>query len=89
MRIQKKTCRVHTVIAGIWICTSALAQYDDGARYAFLASPQNKTVHVIDLQDRTLTDSIDFERVPDSVSASENLKALVVAHGAADRLGDR
>jgi len=86
MWIRKKTCRVYTVIAGIWICTSALAQYDDGARYAFLASPQNKTVHVIDLQDRTLADSIDFERVPDSVSASESLKALVVAHAAADRL---
>lgn len=86
MRMQKNACRVCTVIASFGICALALAQYNDGARYAFVASPQEKIVYVIDLQDRTLADSIRFELAPDSVSASENLKALVVAHEHANRL---
>ncbi|MFQ6005248.1 MAG: YncE family protein [Woeseia sp.] len=86
MRTRQNVCRLITVMAGFWTCAAALAQYDDGARYAFIASPQDKTVYVIDLQDRTLADSIDFELAPDSVSASENLRAIVVAHEHANRL---
>ena len=60
--------------------SNSYAGYDDGARYAFTASASQQSIYVIDLHNRVLADTITLNAVPDSVSASENLKALVIAN---------
>lgn len=62
------------------------AVYDDGARYAFTASPEKQAIYIIDLHQRERVDTINVDSVPDMVSASENLKALIVASRQAKRL---
>jgi DNA-binding beta-propeller fold protein YncE len=64
----------------------ATAQYDDGARYAFVGSVSAKTIYIVDLQDPGLPHALELELAPDSVVASEQLKALVIAHVAEQRL---
>jgi len=62
--------------------SAALAFFDDGARYAFIASASSKAVFVIDLQERSLAYTIALTRVPSSVEVSARLKALVIGHEA-------
>jgi DNA-binding beta-propeller fold protein YncE len=62
------------------------AAFDDGARYAFTASGKSRTISVIDLHKKQLAATIKLDDTPDSVTASENLKALLVAHREARRL---
>ncbi len=66
------------------ISPTAFAQFDDGARYAFIASASSKSVFVIDLQEKSVAHTIELARVPSSVAASDRLNALVIGN-AADR----
>jgi len=59
---------------------AASASFDDGARYAFIASASSKSIFVIDLREKSLAQTIVLERSPSSVTVSERLKALVVGH---------
>lgn len=63
-----------------WHLQPALAGYDDGARYAFMASSSEAAVYVIDLHERKQTHSLKVATPPDSVAASEALKALIIGH---------
>ena len=58
----------------------ANAAFDDGARYAFTASAEGRSVAIIDLRSRKQAGTISLELRPDAVVASEALKALIVAH---------
>lgn len=60
----------------------ASATFDDGARYAFIASASSESILVIDLQEKSLAHTITLTRVPSSVTVSERLKALVIGHEA-------
>lgn len=62
------------------LVTSAHASFDDGARYAFIASASSKSIFVIDLHEKSLAQTIAFTRSPSSVTVSERLEALVVGH---------
>lgn len=75
-------------LLAILFCLSAstLAKYDDGARYAFSISHSEQSIQVIDLHKQELVEQIALNRAPDSISASEQLKALIVAHRAEKRL---
>ena len=64
----------------------AFALYDDGARYAFIASASSKSIFVVDLQEESLVHTIHLPRAPTSVTVSERLKALVIGHAAEKRL---
>ena len=75
----------------MWLCAVFAASlshavYDDGARYAFTASPEKQAIYIIDLHKRKQVDTIAVDSVPDMVSASENLKALIIASRKAKRL---
>ena len=65
---------------------SASALYDDGARYAFVASAVGKAILVIDLQEQQLVHTIALQRAPATVLVSERLKALVITYPAEQRL---
>lgn len=71
---------VASLIPTFLISSAAFGQYDDGARYAFIASASSKSVFVIDLQEKTMAYTIELMRAPSSVSASERLHALVIGH---------
>ncbi len=60
----------------------SFAGYDDGARYAFLPSYMQKSIVVIDLYDRARAHDVKLNAAPDSVAASEVLRALVIGHNA-------
>ena len=60
--------------------------YDDGARYMFTASAQNRSIYIIDLHKRKHADTILIDFEPNMISASDSLKALVVASRDARRL---
>ncbi len=79
-----KTIGVFVVglILSLSVSSAALAQYDDGARFAFIASTSSKSIFVIDLQERILAHTIVLTRAPSSVTVSERLKALVIGHEA-------
>jgi len=62
------------------------AGFDDAARYAFLSSWSEKTVYVIDLYDRKKAGEIPLAEAPNSVAASEALKAAIVSHRDAKKL---
>ena len=62
------------------LASPALAAFDDGARYAFMASKKAQEIYVIDLQKRQRTHTLKMQTAPDSVVASETLTALVIAH---------
>ena len=64
------------------ISATAFAQFDDGARFAFIASASSKSIFVIDLQEKSLAHTIGLTRSPSFVAASERLKALVIGHEA-------
>jgi DNA-binding beta-propeller fold protein YncE len=64
------------------VSSTAFAQFDDGARYAFIASASSKSIFVIDLQEKSLAHTIELTRAPSSVAASDRLHALVIGHEA-------
>lgn len=65
---------------------SAEAKYDDGARYAFSISSKESSIQVVDLHKKELVERIHIESTPDSLAASEQLKALIITHKAEKRL---
>ena len=73
-------------LSAVLFASLSHAAYDDGARYAFTASPEKQAIYIIDLHKREQVDTIAVDSVPDMVSASENLKALIVASRQAKRL---
>ncbi len=79
-----KTIRafVASLILTPLISPIAFAQFDDGARYAFISSASSKSIFVIDLQEKSLAHTIELARAPSFVAASERLKALVIGHEA-------
>jgi YVTN family beta-propeller protein len=64
----------------------AVAQFDDGARYAFTPSAEQLAIYVLDLQEKRIGGRILLDEVPDSVSPSDSLNALVVGHREAMQL---
>ena len=70
-----------TAIASLFTPTAAAqGSYDEAARFAFTASNSKHEIYIIDLYDRSLASTISFTRPIDDLSASENMKALIVAH---------
>ena len=70
----------------LFLTGHAWARYDDGARYAFVPSADDKSVYVIDLNDRALAHRIELPIAPDSIATSEQLKALIIANEMEQRL---
>ncbi|MGI9203569.1 MAG: YncE family protein [Woeseiaceae bacterium] len=62
------------------MCRPAFAQFDDGARYAFVGSESEKAVYIIDLYQRSKATSLAFDVTPGPVVASDLLKTLIVGH---------
>jgi hypothetical protein len=79
---------LRAALLGWLLCfsVSALARYDDGARYGFLASETASTVTIIDLQRRSNVHTIHLADAPNSVAASQALKALIIGHEHANKL---
>ena len=71
-----------SLMLGLLVSSTALALFDDGARYAFMASMSSKSILVIDLQEKTLAHTIELTKAPSSVTVSERLRALVIGHEA-------
>ena len=68
-------------------CNAALADYDHGMRYVFVASAAAKSVAIIDLHDQRLADTIGLRQVPGSIAASDRLDTLVIAYPETRQLG--
>jgi DNA-binding beta-propeller fold protein YncE len=75
---------------GLLICVlltvNALADYDNGMRYTFVASPKDKSITIIDLHSQLLAETIELETAPGEIEASDRLGTLVVAHPGATHL---
>lgn len=74
---------IHATVASAFVVGysfPALANYDDGARYAFIGSKADSAIFVIDMQKRTNVHTVHLSTVPDTVAASDALKALIVGH---------
>ena len=63
-----------------------LADYDNGMRYAFVASQDKRSVSIIDLHDQRLAESVPLNYQPGVIEASDRLDALVIAHPVDKRL---
>ena len=57
---------VPSLILMLTMAPEAFALYDDGARYAFMASASSKSISVIDLQEQALVHTIRLQRAPTS-----------------------
>jgi DNA-binding beta-propeller fold protein YncE len=79
---------IRVLLAGLTavFSTAALAQFDDGARYGFLASKSASTVTIVDLQQRSNVHTIQLSDAPDSVAASQALRALIIGHTDTNKL---
>lgn len=77
---------VPSLILMLTMTPEAFALYDDGARYAFMASASSKSISVIDLQEQALVHTIRLQRAPTSVTVSDRLKAVVIGHAPENRL---
>lgn len=74
-------------VATSLLTTAALAApLDDGSRYAFAASGEEKRVYAFDLKEQEVAGQIELNERPDQVLASDGLNALIVSHRAARRL---
>ena len=71
-----------SLIMFVSMMSEAFANFDDGARYAFIASASSKSIFVIDLQEKSLAHTILLTRAPSSVTVSDRLQALVIGHEA-------
>ena len=83
--------RRRLVIHAIWFSALLFVSlshgaYDDGARYMFTASAKTRAIYIIDLHKREQADTILVDFEPNMMSASDSLKALVVANRDAKRL---
>ena len=56
-------------------------------RYAFVASAAAKTVSIIDLHDKRWDETIELEKTPADIEASDRLDELVIAYPAEKQLG--
>lgn len=72
--------------SGFLATTALAASLDDGSRYAFAASGDEKRVYAFDLKEQEVADQINFDKRPDQVLASDGLDALIVSHRAERRL---
>lgn len=91
MRIQthiKSQCWATFILALIvqGMSANSFAQYQDSARYAFASSSSEKSIQVIDIHSKEIKESIPLDLAPDSVIASDRLKALIIPHAAHNRL---
>ena len=89
MNISKLSKRLVMRAALLFACGysySALAQYNDGARYGFTTSATENTLHIIDVHKQEAVETVQLKFAPDEVLASEPLKALVIPHSAEKRL---
>lgn len=86
MPTQSKRRWALSLVLMLLIAPTAFALYDDGARYAFIASAASNSILVIDLQEQALVHTIRLQRAPASVAVSEQLKALVIGHPSAKSL---
>ncbi len=75
------------LVAAILFTTEAFAAaLDDGSRYAFSASGEEKRVYAFDLKNQEIADRIELGERPDQVLASDGLDALIVSHRKTRRL---
>ena len=75
------------LVATSFLATATLAaSLDDGSRYAFAASSDEKRVYAFDLKDQEVAAQIELDERPDQVLASDGLDALIVSHRAERRL---
>jgi DNA-binding beta-propeller fold protein YncE len=70
----------------VFATASPAASLDDGSRYAFAASGDEKRVYAFDLREQEVAAKIAVEERPDQVLASDSLDALIVSHREAHRL---
>jgi DNA-binding beta-propeller fold protein YncE len=70
----------------LFYAATSLAQFDDGARYGFLASNSASTITIVDLQEHSNVHTIELSDAPDSVAASQALRALVIGHTLENKL---
>ncbi len=74
------------LIFSVLPCQQVSALYADGTRYAFAASPSEQSIAVIDLQNHTLAGSISLDKPFGSITASDKLKAVIIASPAVNSL---
>lgn len=75
------------LVATIFFTTATPgASLDDGSRYAFAGSGEERRVYAFDLQEQEIVGQIELDEPPDQVLASDGLDALIVSHRAARRL---
>lgn len=68
-------------------CGAALADYDHGMRYVFVAGAGAKSVSIIDLHDQRLAETITLADIPGDIAASDRLDLLVIAYPERKKLG--
>jgi DNA-binding beta-propeller fold protein YncE len=86
MFMQTMRMLVLSLVLMLSMPPSAFALYDDGARYAFMASAASKSILVIDLQKQEWVATLPLQWAPAAVVVSERLQALVITHPAAKTL---
>jgi len=76
------------VLVGVILCMTgaSAAALDDGSRFAFSASGEERRVYAFDLKKHEVADQIEFYERPDQVLASDRLDALIVSHREVRRL---
>jgi len=74
------------VTTSLFATATLAAQWDDGSRYAFAGSGEEKRVYAFDLKEQEAAGQIELDERPDQVLASDGLAALIVSHRAARRL---
>jgi DNA-binding beta-propeller fold protein YncE len=84
--VQRLKLIVFVWLSAVFSASLSHSAYDDGARYAFTASPEKQAIYVIDLHMREQVDTISVDFTPDMISASESLKALIVTSRKAKQL---
>lgn len=85
-RTSRRAVMALAMLAAAQTTWAAPRTFDDGARFAFVPSPGARSIYVIDLLDKTLAHTIDLVDRPDSIVASDRVKALVVASRESRRL---
>jgi len=84
--VHATTLRLLLLAGFLLMGPPVLARFDDGARYAFVASAAAKSVFVIDLVERSLVHTLPLGDAPDSLAVSDRVKALAIGHVGARRL---
>jgi DNA-binding beta-propeller fold protein YncE len=84
--MQRASQIAMVVVANSLAAVASAASLDDGSRYAFSASGDEKRVYAFDLKEQKVAGSIELDARPDQVLASDGLDALIVSHRAERRL---